>query len=268
MRTAPAHVRQRLGVGRVDLGPEQVEVGDGTQDAPVALGLGVVVEVEEDVHVRSRTVAESVEMVSQLLEYVTVDVLVGRIGVAESGRPPSHALTAVVEDVGLESREAALAYLLAQCPDAAEIGHRRRVEVGPRDAPGAAMRPVNPNRVADLAAEDVVAGDTQRLRLGVQKGVLDGADAHRHDPRHRLPGPGVQACIDAFDVVDPLANHHPGEPFDHGGNADRTLMFVVLAPSHDPVLGGDLDEVVVAPTGVAVAGLDGSDDHAVAILVG
>ena len=251
MGTRPAHVRERLGVGRVDLGPEQVEVGDRPQDAQIALGLGVVVEVQEDVHVRSGAVPKSVEVGSELLEHVAVDVLVRCVGIAEARRPPAHALCAVVEHVGLERREAAFADFLAQRPDAAQVGDCRWVEVGPRDAPGAAVRPVHPDRIAHLAAQEVVAGHAQGLGLGVQQGVLDGADAHGHDPGHRLPGPGMQACVDAFDIMDPFADHHAGKPLDDGGNADGPLVLVVFAPTHDAVFRGDLDEVVVAPPGVA-----------------
>ena len=123
------------------------------------------------------------------------------------------------------------------------------------------MRPIHPDRIAHPAAEQVVTGYPQGLGLGVQEGVLDGADAHGHDAGHRLPGPGMQACVNAFDIVDPFTDHHAGKPFDDGGYADGPLVLVVFAPTHHAVFRGDLDEVVVPPTGIAMAGFDGPYDH-------
>ena len=52
-------------------------------------------------------------------------------------------------------------------------------QFGMVDAPGRAMRPVDPDAVADLAAEQFVAGHAQHLGLGVEQRVFDRAQRLR-----------------------------------------------------------------------------------------
>ena len=42
------------------------------------------------------------------------------------------------------------------------------------------MRPVDPDAIADLAAEQFVAGHAEQLCLGVEQGVFDRAQRLRH----------------------------------------------------------------------------------------
>jgi len=55
-----------------------------------------------------------------------------------------------------------------------------------------------------------------------------------------------------------LADHARSQPLDRRGHARRAKALVVLAPADDAVLGHDLDEVVVAPAGVAGERFDAS----------
>ena len=265
VRADGAHIRQRWRVFGVDLGPEQVEVRQGAQDAPIAFWIRVVVEVQQDVHVIARAFAEGVQVAAQFAHGVAFDVALRRVRRAEPGRETAHAAAArhgaEVEDVGLERREAALAHLLAERLHAVQVRDGGRIVVRPGDAPSAAVRPVDAHGVAHLAAKQIVARHAEGLGLGVQERVLDGANAHRHHAGHGLPGAGVQALVDALDVVYALAHHHRREFLHHRGDADGALVLVVFAPAHHAVFGGEFHEVVVAPTRVAMASFDGAYLH-------
>ena len=69
----------------------------------------------------------------------------------------------------------------------------------------------------------------------------------------------MEAGVHPLGVVNTLANYHGRKLLDNRGDADGALVLVVFAPPDHTVFGGDLDEVVVAPTGIAVARFDGSD---------
>ena len=62
-------------------------------------------------------------------------------------------------------------------------------------------------------------------------------------------------------VADRLPDHPLGQPLDHGGDAGRAEALVELAPADDAVGGRQLDEVVVAPAGIAMKGLERHDLH-------
>ena len=139
------------------------------------------------------------------------------------------------------------------------LGDRRLEPVGMIDAPGRAVRPVDPDAVADLAAEQVVAGHAERLGLDVEQRVLDGAERQRHHAAGGRPRRGKQFGVDPLVLVSVLADHARREPLDRRGHAGRAKSLVILAPADDAVLGHDLDEVVVPPAGVAGKRLDASD---------
>ena len=192
-------------------------------------------------------------------------VLVGLKRASEAGRPARHPLAAVVEDVGLERGEARLAHLRAERADAVQAGDHRAVHAGMGNAPSAAVRPVHPNAVAHPPAEQLAARHPEQLRLGVEQRVLDRADPHRHHPRHRLARLRMQLGEHALGVLDALAHHGRGQALHHAGHAGGALVLVVLAPAHDTVLGGELDEMIVAPAGVAVARFDADYPHALTL---
>jgi hypothetical protein len=75
--------------------------------------------------------------------------------------------------VGLERGEALVAHFGAERPDAVEAGDRRLVEGRMVDAPSRAMRPIDPNAIAHLAAEQDIARHAQRFGLRVEQSIFD-----------------------------------------------------------------------------------------------
>ena len=120
------------------------------------------------------------------------------------------------------------------------------------------MRPVDPDTVADLAAEQFVTGHAQRLGLDVEQRILDGADRQRHDAAGGRPRRGKQFGVDPLVLEGVLADDARRKALDRRGHAGSTKALVILAPADDAVLGHDLDEVVIPPAGVAGERFDAS----------
>ena len=198
-------------------------------------------------------------MRAEVSQHRAVDVDFGLERRAEARPPALRLAVGVDEDVGLHRREAFFAYLATDSLHTVEIGDRRLEPVGMVDAPGRAVRPVHPDTVAHLAAEQVVAGHAERLGLDVKQRVLDRADRQRHHAAGGGPRRGKQLRVDPLMLVSVLADHARRKPLDRSRHAGRAKTFVVLAPADDTVLGHDLDEVVVAPAGVAGERFDASD---------
>src|SRR5258708_15457488 len=127
------------------------------------------------------------------------------------------------------------------------------------DAPGRAMRPVDANFVADLAAEQVVAGYAERLGLDVEQRILDGAERQRHHAAGGGARRRKQLGIDSLVLEGVLADDPCRQPLDRGSDAGRAKPFVEFAPADEAVFGHDLDEMVVPPARVAGQGFDTSD---------
>jgi hypothetical protein len=118
------------------------------------------------------------------------------------------------------------------------------------------MRPVDANPVANFAAQQFVAGHAEQFCFGVEQGVFDRTERLRH----HATGAGTGRCeklgIDTF-VLEGILSHHPRrETLDHRADAGRTKTFVEFTPADDAVFGGDLEEMVVSPAGIA-----GEDFH-------
>ena len=120
------------------------------------------------------------------------------------------------------------------------------------------MRPVDPDAVAHLAAEQLVAGHAERLGLGVEQRVLDGAERLRDDAAGRGPRRRSKLGVDALVLDRVWPTTRARQALDHGADARRAEALVELAPADDAVVGRELDEVVVAPAGVAGERLDAS----------
>ena len=118
------------------------------------------------------------------------------------------------------------------------------------------MRPVDPEPVAHLAAEQLVARHAERLGLGVEERVLDGAERLGDHAAGAGPGGAVEVGIDALVLADRLADDARGQPMDHGADAGRAEALRELAPADDAAVGGELDEMVVAPARIAAERLD------------
>ena len=121
------------------------------------------------------------------------------------------------------------------------------------------MRPVERDRVARRAAEELVDGHAERLRLDVEERVLDAGD------RLRDHGPGALPRMPVEIPVHPLprpadrvrrrrARDPPRFPRDRG----RPVRVRDLGPAHEPVVGRRLEEDPGSPAGVAEERLRGS----------
>ena len=129
------------------------------------------------------------------------------------------------------------------------------------DAPGGAVRPVERNAVAQLAAEQRVARHAERLRLGVEQRVLDRGDRLRHHAAGGGTRRGIKLGIDALVVADRLPDDLGGELRDDRADAGRAEVLGELAPADDAVGRRELDEMVVAPAGIAGERFDAADFH-------
>jgi len=183
----------------------------------------------------------------------------GSNGEPKPGRPPRRLAVGIDEDVGLHRGEAFFADLAADRLDAVEVGDRGLVPVRMIDAPGRAMRPVDPDAVADLSAQQFVAGHAERLGLDVKQRVLDGAKRQRHHAAGRGACRRKQFGVDPLMLERVLADHPRRQSFDCGRDTRCAKALVVFAPANDAVFGHDLDEVVVTPAGIAGERFDASD---------
>jgi hypothetical protein len=129
------------------------------------------------------------------------------------------------------------------------------------DAPGRAMRPIDPDTVANFAAEQCVAGDLQRLGLGVEQCVLDGTQPLADDTAGGWPSEAIEFGINPLVVEDRLSDDPPCEPLDDGADPRRTKAFVELAPADDARIGRQLDEMVISPAGIAAQNFQPLDLH-------
>ena len=75
------------------------------------------------------------------------------------------------------------------------------------------------------------------------------------------PRGAVELGIDALVLADRLADDARRQPLDDGADARRAEALVELAPADDAVVGGELDEMVVAPARIAGQRLDALDLH-------
>src|SRR6185295_3219692 len=101
-------------------------------------------------------------MHAKVSQHRAIDVDLGLERRAEAGPPALRLAVGVDEDVRLHRREALFAHFAPDGFDAIEAGDGRLEIPGMVDAPGRAVRPVDADAVADLAAEQVVAGHAER----------------------------------------------------------------------------------------------------------
>src|SRR5713226_1064354 len=239
MRTLTPDIAKGFGIEAVDFDPEHVEIGNGAQDLEIAFGLGVEIEIEQDIDIRPRAIADGFEIHAQIAQYLAVDIDLGFERRAESG-PPAHRLAGIVsEDVGLQRGK----FL---CPDfasdrlhAIEIVDRRLVPGRMIDAPGGAMRPVDPDPIADFTAEQFVAGHTEQLGFGVEQSVLDRAQRLRDDATGAGARRREKLGENSFVLKGILSHHARRQTLDYRADAGRSKTFVELAPADDAVFGGD-----------------------------
>lgn len=123
------------------------------------------------------------------------------------------------------------------------------------------MRPVETNPIAHLAAEKRMAGNAQGPGLGVEERVLDRPHRLSDDTAGGRPRGAIEGLVDALVSAHGLADDKRGKPLDHRPDAGGAEPLVELAPAHHPVVGGQLDEMIVAPAGVAGQRRDACNLH-------
>src|SRR5258707_13409510 len=185
MRTLPPDIAEGFRIEAVDLDPEHVEVGNGAQDFEITFGLGVEVEIKQDVDIGPGAIADRLEMRAQIAQYLAVDVDLRRERHSKTGSPTRRLARVVSEDVGLQRGKFLFPDFASDRLHTVEIGDRRLVPVGMIDAPGGAVRPVDTNSIADFAAEQFIAGHPEQFRLGIEQSVFDRAYRLRDDTARR-----------------------------------------------------------------------------------
>ena len=124
------------------------------------------------------------------------------------------------------------------------------------------MRPVHADAVANLSAEQFVYRYAQPLCLGIKQRVLNRAHGERDEAAGRGAGCAVEFRVNALMRADFLADHAGGHPVDDSAHAGCAKALVKFAPTDNARIGGELDEVVIAPACVAGQRLDALDYHA------
>ena len=143
--------------------------------------------------------------------------------------------------------------------NAVDVEDRRREMLGAR-AVRDAVRPVDPDLVADLAAEQRIAGHTQRLRLRIEQRVLDRAERLPDDAAGARPGDVAKVLTDMLVMHCALADEAVLDLVDRRLDARRAEILIELAPANNPVFSGNLQEIIVSPGVAARKGLDLADD--------
>jgi hypothetical protein len=114
-------------------------------------------------------------MLAQVLYGLPLNVTGRIMGPSETRRPATDpVLVVIVKDVRLERGEALFANLTTNLPDAVNIRDPWRKMIRPR-AVGHAVRPIDPNLVADFSAEKSVARNIESFGLHVEECVLNRA---------------------------------------------------------------------------------------------
>ena len=146
------------GIPHVELEPGHVELLDGARDADIALGLEVHVAVEVEIHLRPRALAEGAQGRDDTVERVALEVERGVRRLAAIALHLARQLAVdQMEDVGLETLEAARLNLGAEFGDVVGRAHRLHPELlAGLDAVGAAVRPVDLDAIAHRTAEERV----------------------------------------------------------------------------------------------------------------
>src|SRR5437868_4378728 len=121
MRALSPDKSKRLWIETVDLDPEHVHILDRAQDLQIAFGPGVEVEVEQEVDVGPRAVADRLKMHAEVIHDLAIDIDLWLERRAEAG-PPAHRLAVGIdEDIGLQRSKPPVAHLAADRLDAVEI---------------------------------------------------------------------------------------------------------------------------------------------------
>src|SRR5918995_2025937 len=167
----------------------------------------------------------------------------------------------VAKHVRLERGESHLAGIFTRLPHTVEVRDGGGVKRRMVDAPARAMRPIDGNEVPLLTAKQVVDGHAQGLGFGVQQRVFDGAERLGAQSVRSGSRGSRKGGIEALMVVYRLADQSVSIPLDDGREPGRPEGLVEFAPADDPVIGDELEKVIVTPSGIAGQRFDPLDFH-------
>src|SRR5690606_20041324 len=223
--------------------------------------------VDHEVDVRTGALAKGGELVANGADHLALRIQLREVIAAREAGGVLAGAVVEQEDVGLERGEAPGDDLPAGGDHVVERAQRRDLHrLGPGQAVGAAMRPVQADALAHRPAEQLVDRHAQRLRLDVQKSVLDCADRLLDHASARLAAERVKQGADRLVAPRVLADDRRREVLDRGRHALAAERFVVLAPADQPLVGADLEEIEVPMPGIGVQALEPGDLHGLASL--
>src|SRR6516164_6549131 len=250
------NITERLGIEAVNLDPEHVEVFDCSENPEIAFGLGVEIEVKQDIDFRPRSLANCLKVHTQIAQDFVFDIDFGLKRRAESRSPAGRFAALIGENVGLERGEFFLAYLASNRLDAIEAFDRRLVPGRMIDPPRRTVRPVHANAIVDFATEQLIAGYAKQFGLGVEQRVFDCAKRLRDHAAGCRPRRREQFGVDTLVLEDILPGHPPRQSLNRRADAWRAKAFVILAPADRAVFGRGLDEMVIPPSCIAGENFD------------
>src|SRR5215211_656817 len=135
------------------------------------------------------------------------------------------------------------------------------VERGMVDAPARTVRPVDGNDIPLLPAKQIVDGHAQGLGFGVQQRVLDGTERLSAQSVRSWSRGGRKGGVETLMVVYCLADKSVSIALDDGREPGGPEGLVEFAPADDPVVGDELEKVIVTPSGIAGQRFDPLDFH-------
>ena len=125
------------------------------------------------------------------------------------------------------------------------------------------MRPVDPYAVADLAAQQRVAGNAERLCLGVEHRIFDRPQPLADNPARRRPGQAIKFGVDPLVLENILPADTRAEPLDHRADPGGTKALVELAPAGNAAIRRQFQKMVIPPSGVAAQDFQTGDLHGI-----
>ena len=163
----------------------------------------------------------------------------------------------------LKRREPLLDDLAAERGDVVVRAELRRSRHLPRSRPRRpAVRPVHRDGVPRRAAEELVDGHAERLRLEVEQRVLDASERLCDHRAGALARGAIEIPVDRLDGPRIAADDERREVFDDSREpARRAVRVRDLGPADGPVVSRRLEEDPGPPPGVAEERLETGDLH-------